>query len=459
MTRRPADIAAARAHAPGVRGGSGARGVLRLLAAAGVAATAGAIVATESGHGQAPAPTGLAGAPPEAIVERRDETATQLEALNQDIRLTDRRIAEITAEIDGLGQDLAAINAELVSTAAGIQDLEDDLTATETRLAGLGEQESALRESLAGRRAVLTEVLGAAQRLGRRPPPAIVVRAEDALGAVRSAMVLAAVLPEVRGEAEMLASDLDALLGVRTQTEAELARMTADRTSLAEEQQRLALLLDEKNEAMDQSEVTLAAEQARAEQLAAQASTLEELIGALELEIESAREGAAASTRADALAPEDRPSVNDPTRLAPAIPFANREGALAMPVRGVVQRRFGEDDGFGGRSQGIVVQARAGAQVVAPADGWVAYAGPWRSYGEVLILDVGDGYHLVLAGMDRVDVALGQFVLAGEPIAAMGTVRLASAAAADLSGTQPVLYIELRQDLEPIDSDSWWSES
>lgn len=127
-----------------------------------------------------------------------------------------------------------------------------------------------------------------------------------------------------------------------------------------------------------------------------------------------------------------------------------------MPVNGVKLRNFGAPDGNGGTERGLTVATRAGAQVTAPADGWVVYAGPFRSYGQLLILNAGGGYHILLAGMDRISVDLGQFVLAGEPVAVMGSGSHIAAILASGS-SQPVLYIEFRKNGTPVDPDPWWA--
>jgi murein hydrolase activator len=118
--------------------------------------------------------------------------------------------------------------------------------------------------------------------------------------------------------------------------------------------------------------------------------------------------------------------------------------------------RYGEADGLGGRAQGLSIAARPSAPVVSPADGWVVYAGPFRSYGELLIINAGDGYHVVLAGMSAIHASLGQFVLAGEPVAEMGATRLASLGEIEHSSAQPVLYVEFRKDGNAIDPGPWW---
>ena len=130
-------------------------------------------------------------------------------------------------------------------------------------------------------------------------------------------------------------------------------------------------------------------------------------------------------------------------------------------------KEFGVPDSLGGTEKGISIATRAAAQVTAPCDAWVVYAGPFRNYGQVLILNAGGGYHVVLAGMDRISVNVGQFVLTGEPVAVMmvalrATVRkrrqpsygkLAS------SSDKPVLYVEFRKDGTPIDPSPWWAAS
>jgi septal ring factor EnvC (AmiA/AmiB activator) len=147
----------------------------------------------------------------------------------------------------------------------------------------------------------------------------------------------------------------------------------------------------------------------------------------------------------------------DANRFAPVVAFDALKGALRMPVEGEVVQEFGDDDGTGHALQGMVVSARSGAVVQAPADGWVVYAGPFRSYGQLLIMNAGDEYHVVMAGMDRIDVSPGQFVVAGEPVAEMGETRLAGAAALALASSQPTLYIEFREDGRPVDPAPWWA--
>ncbi|MBS0244840.1 MAG: peptidoglycan DD-metalloendopeptidase family protein, partial [Proteobacteria bacterium] len=141
-------------------------------------------------------------------------------------------------------------------------------------------------------------------------------------------------------------------------------------------------------------------------------------------------------------------------RIKPAIAFADAKGRLPLPVQGKRLIAFG-DKTHASRSSGIVIETRAGAQVVSPTDGWVVFAGVFRSYGQILIINAGDGYHMLLAGLSQIDVQLGQFVLAGEPVGLMSGAPLG--AKPKPVGNAPVLYIELRKDGRSIDPDPWWA--
>jgi septal ring factor EnvC (AmiA/AmiB activator) len=150
-------------------------------------------------------------------------------------------------------------------------------------------------------------------------------------------------------------------------------------------------------------------------------------------------------------------ALHDPGRLAPALAFAAAKGRLPLPVNGVRIKEFGAPDGLGGTEKGLTVAARPGAQITAPCDGWVVYAGPFRNYGQLLILNAGSGYHVLLAGMDRISVDLGQFVVTGEPVAVMGGGGSQMPAALAASSGRPVLYVEFRKDGTPVDPGPWWA--
>jgi septal ring factor EnvC (AmiA/AmiB activator) len=391
--------------------------------------------------------------PPAATAqEKSGETARrQLESLRAEQKQAADREAKLRKEVEALGEDRRKLNDALIGTASRIRGDEEKIGATEMRLKALEGNERELRKSLEGRRAIIVEILAALQRMGYRPPPALLVSPEDALLSVHTAMLLGNVLPKVRGEAEKLGADLSELARVRSAIAAERDGLARDLEALSAERQRMSLLIEERQKKQVETEKALEAERQRAIALARQADGLKDLIAKL---------GQDAAASAPAQAPREAgtniAALKDPGRLAPAVAFDSAKGALPLPINGVKIRDFGAPDGLGGTEKGLWIASRAGAQVTAPCDGWVVYAGPFRSYGQLLILNAGGGYHVLLAGMERISVDLGQFVLTGEPVAVMGGGPQ-SAAAIAVGSSQPVLYVEFRKDGTPVDPNPWWA--
>lgn len=360
----------------------------------------------------------------------------------------------IKREIEQIGADRRKLNQDLIDTAGRIRGVEAQVAATETRLKSLDGNELGIRKSLEGRRAVIGEVLAALQRIGHHPPPALIASPEDALQSVRTAMLLGAVLPEMRHEVEALANDLTNLLDVRKKIAGERDRLKTEVASLGDERTRMTALVGERQKQQAEREKALNAERARASQLAHQVDNLKDLIAKLEQGLDPATRAAREAGRGDKRSAMS--ALRDPGRLAPAVSFASLRGQVPIPVNGVKLKEFGVPDGVGGVEKGVSIATRTGAQVTAPADGWVVYAGPFRSYGQLLILNAGNGYHILLAGMERISVDLGQFVLTGEPVAVMGNGSHIAAILATGS-SQPVLYIEFRKDGVPVDPGPWWA--
>ena len=391
-------------------------------------------------------------------VRQRDQ---ELDAVRAEQRKALESQKALRDEINAIGEDRRKLNQALIDTAAGIRSVEGRVAGTEARLQQLIDSEASIRKSLDGRRAVIVEVLAALQRIGRRLPPALMVKPEDALESVRTAMLLGAVVPEMRVEAEALAGELSDLVRVRAEAATERDGLARDLMALSIEKNRMTLLVDERQKHQSEAEKKLEAERQRAAELSRQADNLKDLIGRLERGLDSAARAARSAEEGRALGDTraDLSALKDPGRLTPAIAFASAKGVLPIPVNGVKSRDFGAADGNGGTERGISIATRPGAQVTAPCDGWVVYAAPYRSYGKLLILNAGGGYHVVLAGMERISVDIGQFVLTGEPVAVMGSgPQVASAMLTGAAGSSPpMLYIEFRKDGSPVDPNPWWA--
>jgi murein hydrolase activator len=410
--------------------------------------------ATEQPPSSASSPGAAAAKSPEAL----KQSDRDLDAALAQQRTSAENQLKLRSQIQALAQDRRKFNQQLIDTAARVREVEANINATQDRLGALDGQERLLQNSLDQRHAVIVEVLAALQRMGQQPPPALMVQPEDALTAVRTAITLGAVLPEMRAQADALAGDLSDMLNLRKQIVEQRDQLAGDLNLIGREQLRMTLLIDERQKMQAVAEQALTDERQKATDLAHQVDNIKDLIGKMETGLDSATRAAREANRAitsDATQPE-LAALSDPGRLAPAVAFADMRGHMHLPVNGVRIREFGGSDGLGGTQKGLSIAARAGGEITAPCDGWVVYAGPFRSYGQLLILNAGGGYHVLLAGMERISVDLGQFVLTGEPVAVMGGGPQASPTG--MTGPkQPVLYVEFRKDGAPIDPSPWWA--
>ncbi|MDR9776469.1 murein hydrolase activator EnvC [Rhizobium hidalgonense] len=418
------------------------------------------------------APQPAAGPPPDPAAEltaKRDQTRAELETLSKTISLSSDKVSELQQSIADLEKSTQSIRQALIDSAARRKGLEKQILESEKKLADLGVKQDGIRRSLHERRGLLAEVLAALQRMGRNPPPALLVTPDDALASVRSAILLGAVVPGIRKETDKLAADLASLAALQTASAAAKADLTATMTNGIEEERRMDLLLAENDKLSRSNAADLTAEKKRSEELAGKATSLEGLVASMESEIASVRDAAAAARQAEEnrklMTDEQRAQakaladsgVPDKNRIAPAYPFGELKAKLEVPVAGDILRQFGDADGTGHEAMGMTVATNPETVVTAPADGLVVFAGAFRSYGQMIILDTGDGYHLVLSGMDTINTRQGKFVFSGEPLAVMGAKRVASATALALETDRPTLYIEFRKDGKPVDSRPWWT--
>ncbi|WP_237476454.1 murein hydrolase activator EnvC family protein [Lichenibacterium dinghuense] len=406
-----------------------------------------------------PAPAGQAA--PDALADRKRRLQDALSAAAA--AEADRRRTE--GDLDAIKADRARLSAALVGTTARVREMEARSTAVEARLDLIAGREDALRRSLAARRGDTARVLAALQRLGLHPLPALLARPDDVMDAVRSATLLGAVVPELRSAARDLASDLAELGRLRSLAAGERDALGVETASLGAERARLDDLVAARQAAQAAAEGALDGERRRAAALAADATGLKDLVARLESDAaaaqraDEARRRAAEADAAGVAAKAAAAGGRDPARLTPATPFGDTRGRLTLPVVGRIVKAFGAADDYGGQSRGQSVAARPGAVVTAPADGWISFSGPYRSYGQLLIMTMGDGYYVVLAGLARIDVAPGQFVLAGEPLGAMGDGSVRAASAIALGAGDPVLYVEFRKDGAAIDPAPWWAKA
>ncbi len=398
----------------------------------------------------------------------------ELETLRRSIGQAARRRTTLAREKEALRREAEAISARLVELAGRLQAREALIIRNEKRIRELEEKESSLLALLAMNRSAIAELLAALQKLRRDPPPPFVTRPDDVLAAVRGALLLSSAVPQVDARVARLLGSISRLRRVREGLKKEQEEKRRNIEQLRRTRQQIDALLAGKRDLIRRIDARLEEEQKRLRRLTDKARTLNEVMAALrreerrrqELErrrrAEKARRAKAEETaRRDGKRKETGGEETERRATAavpkPSRPFTSLKGRLPWPVQGERLLGYGEKLGLGGRSEGIYVATRPGASVVAPADARVELARPFRSYGQLLILDPGRGYRILLAGLKKTTVETGQYVRAGEPVGEMGS-RPAPATVTDgqLETRRPILYMELRRNGRPIDATRWW---
>jgi septal ring factor EnvC (AmiA/AmiB activator) len=401
-----------------------------------------------------------------------EEAKKKLESRRQELESVSKRAKSLETDVGTLAAERERLNGRLVETADLIKKSEAQLTSIESRMGELEAQEKILRGSLNQRHGQIAKLLSALQRMGRNPPPILITQREDALKMVRSAMLLAASFPELGDQARALAARLNELVRVMGEIRTQGESLKAEMTRLTDARTRLSGLLEEKKASLDQRQSELTRMRQAAADISASVTDLNELIARLDKAVKDNTGLGAydAEARKRGAAPDDEKvmppkptdvvelapgaTLGSPGRIKPEIPFAQASGRLPLPAQGRKVLAFGEKTQYGGQSKGLVLETRQGGQITSPCDGWIVYAGEFRSYGQLLIINAGGGYHVLLAGLSQIDVQPGQFVLAAEPVGTMsGWSQQAQPAAVN---SAPVLYVEFRKDGRPIDPDPWW---
>lgn len=321
-------------------------------------------------------------------------------ALKQQVDTAKPHVEKARSTSQALKAEAEKLRQKLIDTAARVQRLEAEKGKLDTRIADLTKTEKGLSESFARDRVQVTHLLGLLERLQHDMPPVLALTADDALSAARSAMLLGASLPRVYGAAAELARRLDALRRTRAELVVRRAESARNAVQLSAARTRLNQLLATKEAEADTAAARYETLAAKYKVIARQATDLGQLLQ--KVANLRAEKPAAASIVSVGAGP-----VDSQGRLRP--------GSLFRPVIGRISK--GGIDGVGGaRAPGVTFLTQPGAQVVAPADSKVLFAGRYHKTGQVLILEMAGGYDLVLAGLERVDVKVGDQVLAGEPL-------------------------------------------
>jgi murein hydrolase activator len=379
-------------------------------------------------------------------------TAAQIELIEQSLQTSAEKQAAISSEIEKAVKAQSEISDKLVALGKSLEAQQVDIKSADLKIKSLSAEAIVIRSDLGAKQEQLSELLAGLQRLEQNPPPALVVDPQDVLQALRGAMMFGAVVPGMRDQALALQAQLARLEAIQTESVALKAKLLEANLGAVASIKDLKILQQQKKDFAVTAAEDLNSEKLRAATLAEQAKSLKQLLASLEAE----KLAADAKKSAEAKAREEAEKQKLAALSKPTMVMSAQRGKLNAPLLGTVLKQFGEDNGLGSKVEGVAIAASGGQTVLSPVDGRVEFAGPFRSYGELLILNAGEGYLVLLAGMTQISAEIGQTIRAGEPVGTMGDGPSSVALIGDIELTRPVLYIEFRLNNEPVDPSPWW---
>ena len=360
-----------------------------------------------------------------------NDIENRLEAVQQDLDKSREKRANLDKAARKAAAELRAVKRQGVNLARKMHRHSADADRIEAQLNSLEERERTKTEKMQQRKTQLSVTLAALQRLARMPTATLVAVPQSTDKTIRTAILLRAAVPELQRDAMSLGDDLRALTSLRDQISADKVALTDSLARLKAERKSLAALTSDKFKLLKNMKSAERAAAQKAARLSARAGNLRELLEKLSIR-------------------QNRPALRAPGSAPVAlIPVPARKPAVTPPVtisRGVlpapgrVVTTFGAKMPNGTLSKGVFVVTRPSAAVVAPIPGRVVFAGQFRGYGNLVILELRDKGHALISGMSRIDAQVGDDVLVGEPLGEM----------TPSTGTAPKLYFELRKRGRPI---------
>lgn len=359
-----------------------------------------------------------------AAIDSSVEAKSELSKVTRQIRAAESEHKKLREKARAVQKEILDVRRKMVSAASSIQEQEESLGRLEEKLKEFEDQQAFMKNRLEVRKMQRVKVLAALQNLAWKPTEALLAQPLEPQDTLRSALLLREAVPRLEYSTEGLRKDLTKIASLTTAIRAQYAQIKTMAKRLESKRRNMNVLIQKKTKLQS----TFASESTRAKEkassLARQASDLKDLLA--RLDAESARQRKLHNT------------MGIPTGA-----FMAARGNIPFPVKGNIIKKYGEMTDSGLSSKGITIKTRPNAQVISPYDGTVLFAGPFRGYGELLIIEHGDGYHTLLAGIGRLDTSVGQSLLAGEPVGIM------------VADSNPSLYIEIRKNGQPVNPSTW----
>lgn len=355
------------------------------------------------------------------VPARKTEALSQLKSR---IETEKSQQADLKKKMASAEDELGTARKSLVKLSADLQASQKTMTDLESRIQKLEGEEAALNTKIQTDYGSMGDLILAMERIRRMPTETLIIRPGAPLETAQSAILLRSILPGINARTAQMSADLERLRTIHVNLDKDRTAALATADKLKGQEKDLQAMLKQRETLYRQTRSAYEIQAESVARMAAEAQSLEQLVARIE--------------RAEKEKPQEEKQAKRSKAKMPSLPG----GRWAVPVQGNMTTAFGERDAIGAESEGIRISAGANALVTAPVAGIVRFAGPFRNYGNMVIIEHDKGFHSLMSGLSRIDTSVGRKISAGEPV---GTL------AGSGNGGAPTLYYELRHNGKPVD--------
>ncbi len=365
-----------------------------------------------------------------------DKKEEQLESIKADLSEKTRQKKRLEQRVEKIESELMGIKTRLTKLGRSMRESEDKLKNTQERIANLETQKEQLSQSLEEERISIVKLILMLGRIRKTPPEAMIARPDTPYHIAQSALLMENIIPSVRQDVRTLMNKLKIIDELTAELKAEHMSMQESVAKLEKKHKELMVLVKEKEKIYAVVDEDLKARQLSVNAISLKARSLEDLIN--KINIEEKREIA-------------RQKQSKIFRRKPdySAAFDNNDPNARLPVSGIIRTAFHDNDEYGSKSNGLMIEGRSGGLVIAPMSGKIQFVGSFKRFSNIVIIEHGGDYHSLIAGLGEINAQIGDIVKLGEPIGILPDSALIP---------RPKLYYELRKNGAPVNPSVRFSE-
>jgi len=350
---------------------------------------------------------------------------SELQSIKSQLLENKTKKGELDKKISKISKELEIIRGNLIKAAISIRKNEEKLEYVEKRIKDLETKKTNIEATLQSERVSIIKLIMILERIRKTPPQAMIARPETPYKTAQSALLMENIIPSVKRHAENLKNNLETLQRVSNELKIEKVSLIKETKSLKNKNVELLKLVNKKEKIYKKVNRNIKAQELTISAISSRAKNLEDLVKKIKEE-----ENKEFKRQKTAQIFRKKPDF-----------ILKDSGQSQLPISGIIRVGYHKKDDLGSKSNGITIEGRSGGLIIAPMSGKIQFTGTFKRYGNIVIIEHKDGFHSLIAGIDKISTNIGDFVKSGEPIGVLPDSSLIP---------RPKLYYELRKNGSPV---------